>query len=62
MCSHYEIIQYVTHYLSRYYNDISCVIFVVVYFAMQCACIPFVLKYMPILAGRKKLKVEHKLV
>lgn len=56
MCSHYEIIQRVTSFLIRLnYGDIPSVIFVCVYFVIQCAIIPYILKWFPILAGRKRL-------
>ena len=55
MCSHYQIINPVTKSLSQSYGDIASIAFVCAYFAIQCACIPFVLKYTSILAGRKRL-------
>lgn len=55
MCSHYQIINPVTKSLSQSYGDIASIAFVCAYFAIQCACLPFVLKYTPILAGRKAI-------
>lgn len=54
MCSHYEIVHRVTKSISPTYGDISSLAFVFSYFTIQCACIPIVLKYIPILAGRKR--------
>ena len=53
MCSHFEIIYRATGYITNYYGDIYSILFVVLYFLLQCACIPIVLKYFPVLAGRK---------
>ncbi|MBQ0156359.1 MAG: acyltransferase family protein [Bacteroidales bacterium] len=54
MCSHYEVIQLVTRYITPNYGDVYSIAFVMIYFAIQCALIPVVLKKAPILAGRKK--------
>lgn len=56
MCSHYEVIQLVTRYISQYYSDFYAITFVIVYFAIQCACAPLVMRFCPVLAGRKKVK------
>ena len=53
MCSHFEILQPTTNYITNRYNDIYTVIFVILFFGIQCLCIPVVMKYFPILAGRK---------
>lgn len=57
MCSHYEIIHNITKSISTTYGDILSLLFVCLYFTIQCACIPLVLKYIPILAGRKKCAI-----
>lgn len=54
MCSHYEVLKLVTKPLSANYGDTYGILFTVAYFAVQCACAPLVLKYIPMLAGRKK--------
>lgn len=54
MCSHYEFVHYVSKdYLSPLYGNIVSIVFVCLYFILQCVCVPVVLKYVPILAGRK---------
>lgn len=52
MCSHYEIISIATSYIVKEYGDIYSVIFTCAYFLCQCACIPIVMRWIPILAGR----------
>lgn len=56
MCSHFEILQLITRYITSNHGDIYSILFVVVFFFLQCLCIPAILKYFPILAGRKKHK------
>ena len=53
MCSHYEIVLPCTKYISLHYSDIYSILFVVFYFCCQCAIAPVILKYIPILAGKK---------
>lgn len=57
MCSHYEVLKVVTTYTSYNYCDFLSLLISVIYFAVQCLCIPFVLKYLPLLAGRNSLEV-----
>lgn len=54
MCSHYEVVKPLTGYLSYNYGDLVALFFVLLYFFIQCLCVPFVLKWIPVLAGRKK--------
>ena len=56
MCSHFEILRRTTGYITNKYGDIFTILFVILFFSMQCLCIPFVMRYFPILAGRKKVK------
>ena len=53
MCSHFEILQQTTNYITSQYDDVCTIIFVILFFSLQCLCIPIVMKYFPILAGRK---------
>jgi fucose 4-O-acetylase-like acetyltransferase len=53
MCSHYEIFRIITPIISNNYGDSITFCFVCVFFALQCLCSPLVLKYAPMLAGRK---------
>jgi len=54
MCSHYEVLQIVTSYISANHGDALSLLFTVLYFALQCALVPLVLRWVPVLAGRKK--------
>lgn len=54
MCSHYEIICRGTGYITDHYRDIYSIVFVILYFAVQCVCLPIVLRWLPVLAGRKE--------
>jgi len=54
MCSHYELLKIVGSYLTSFYNDWCSLAFSILYFVIQCIAIPVVLRYIPILAGRKK--------
>lgn len=54
MCSHYEIIQLATKWISHNYNNESALLFSIVFFGVQCMFVPLVLKHAPILAGRQR--------
>lgn len=53
MCSHYEVIKPVTSFLSHNNGDLIVLLFVFIYFLIQCLCLPVILKWAPILAGKK---------
>ena len=54
MCSHYELLMYITPIITQNYGDIVTFIFVFLFFALQCVLAPWVLKHFPILLGKKR--------
>lgn len=56
MCSHYELFRFLTPRISNGYGDLATFFFVCLFFMCQSYFSQFVLKYIPILAGRKKRK------
>ena len=62
MCSHYEIFSFITPYLTVNYGDFVTHTFVFCFFILQCAFIPIIIKYFPLLAGRYyRKKIDYKL-